>query len=185
MYSGFTRDEAYDKDSRVNKKWTNTNIDRLIEGGVLSGVNAGWFNSDGSYNNALYPNAIDAAPFFDRDGKLWMAYGSWSGGIFLLELDPATGRPIFNGKDGTTADGRLVDRYFGTKIAGGYTKSGEGPYIVYDRGISRACSRLTPATFSLGVNWWDPPFKGMLDELRIYDIPVTEAVIRKLAEEKG
>src|SRR5690606_28366583 len=29
-------------------------------------------------------------------------------------------------------DGRLIDRYFGTKIAGGYTKSGEGPYIVYD-----------------------------------------------------
>lgn len=133
VYSGFTKDEAYDADSKVNKKWTNTNIGRLIEDGDLAGVNTSWFKTDGSYNNALYPNAIDAAPFFDRDGKLWMAYGSWSGGIFLLELDPATGRPVYPGKDGTTADGRIVDRYFGTKIAGGHTKSGEGPYIVYDR----------------------------------------------------
>ncbi|MET3207820.1 UNVERIFIED_CONTAM: beta-xylosidase [Paenibacillus sp. PvR008] len=62
-----------------------------------------------------------------------MTYGSWSGGIFLLELDKATGKPIYPGQDGTMEDGRLIDRYFGTKIAGGYGESGEGPYIEYNK----------------------------------------------------
>lgn len=132
LYSGFTQDTAYDPDSQVDKKWTNTNIKELMEEGELAEANSGWFNGDGSYNNALYPNAIDAALFFDADGKLWMTYGSWSGGIFIVELDPATGQVIYPGQDGVTPDGRLVDRYFGTKIAGGHTKSGEGPYILYD-----------------------------------------------------
>jgi arabinan endo-1,5-alpha-L-arabinosidase len=133
VYSGFTRDEAYDNNSAVNKKWTNTNIQALIDEGVLSGENAGWFNGNGSYNNRMYPNAIDANLFYDENGKLWMTYGSWSGGLFLLEIDETTGKAVYPGEDGTTADGRMVDRYFGTKIAGGYTKSGEGPYVVYDK----------------------------------------------------
>ena len=133
VYSGFTKEEAYDNNSDVNKIWTNTNIPKLIEEGRVSGPNDNWFSTNGAYNNRLYPNAIDATLFYDADGKLWMAYGSWSGGIFLLEIDPVTGRPVYPGEDGETPDGRMIDRYFGTKIAGGYTKSGEGPYIVYDR----------------------------------------------------
>ncbi|QDH21422.1 LamG-like jellyroll fold domain-containing protein [Saccharibacillus brassicae] len=133
VYSGFTENEAYDKDSKVNKKWTSTHIDELIGAGKLAGEKDDWFNADGSYNNQQYPNAIDAALSYDSQGKLWMTYGSWSGGIFLLEIDPKTGQPIFPGKDGTTKDGRPIDRYFGTKIAGGYGKSGEGPYIEYNK----------------------------------------------------
>lgn len=133
IYSGFTKETAFDENSRVDKKWTNTNIQKLVEQGKLAEANPNWFNGDGSYNNAMYPNAIDAALFFDEAGKLWMTYGSWSGGIFLVELDPVTGQVIYPGKDGTTSDGRLVDRYFGAKIAGGYSKSGEGPYILYDQ----------------------------------------------------
>lgn len=133
IYSGFTKETAFDENSRVDKKWTNTNVKRLVEQGRLAEANPNWFNGDGTYNNAMYPNAIDAALFFDKEGKLWMTYGSWSGGIFIVELDPATGQVKYPGKDGTTTDGRLVDRYFGTKIAGGYTKSGEGPYILYDQ----------------------------------------------------
>jgi len=133
VYSGFTRDEAFDRNSAVNKKWTNTHIPALIEAGRLDGHDPDWFNANGTYNNYLHPNAIDANLFYDADGRLWMTYGSWSGGIFLLEIDKATGRPIYPGKDGTTADGRMIDRYFGTKIAGGYYKSGEGPYVVYDK----------------------------------------------------
>lgn len=133
VYSGFTKDEDYDMNSEINKAWTNTNINTLIDNGSLAGIREEWFNVNGTYNNSLYPNAIDANLFYDHDGKLWMTYGSWSGGIFLLELDKSTGRPIYPDKDGVTEDGRLIDRYFGVKIAGGYTKSGEGPYVVYDK----------------------------------------------------
>ncbi len=133
VYSGFTKETAYDKDSRVDKKWTNTPIQQLVDQGKLQGPRAGWFNVDGSYANKMFPNAIDPAIFYDTEGRLWMTYGSWSGGIFLLELDKATGKPIYPGRDGTTKDGRLIDRYFGTKIAGGYGESGEGPYIEYNK----------------------------------------------------
>lgn len=133
VYSGFTKNEAYDADSKVNKKWTNTNIKSLIDDGTLKGERSGWFNNNGSFANSNFPNAIDANMFYDEEGKLWMSYGSWSGGIFMLEIDKTTGKAIYPGEDGTTSDGRLVDRYFGTKIAGGFGKSGEGPYVVYDK----------------------------------------------------
>lgn len=90
VYSGFTEEEAYDEDSDVNKKWTNTNIKQLIDNGTLNGKNSDWFNGDGSFNNSTFPNAIDANLFYDTDGKLWMTYGSWSGGIFMLEIDKTT-----------------------------------------------------------------------------------------------
>ena len=132
VYSGFTQNESYDKDSQVNTKWDQTNIASLIDDGVLKEIRASWFNQNGSYNNQQFPNAIDPNLFYDENGKLWMSYGSWSGGIFVLEIDPATGKTIHPGKDDTTEDGRLVDRYFGTKISGGFGKSGEGPYVIYD-----------------------------------------------------
>ncbi|MFC4389072.1 LamG-like jellyroll fold domain-containing protein [Gracilibacillus marinus] len=132
IYSGFTNKEAYDQDSTVNKHWENTNIKQLIDDGVLEDIRSGWFNNSEDYNNSTFTNAIDANLFYDENGKLWMTYGSWSGGIFILEVDKETGRVIYPGQDGKTEDGRLIDRYFGTKISGGYTKSGEGPYVEYN-----------------------------------------------------
>ena len=61
-----------------------------------------------------------------------MTYGSWSGGIFTLEIDPATGKAKYPGKTYTRDDGLQVDQYFGTRIAGGKATSGEGPFILYD-----------------------------------------------------
>ena len=82
----------------------------------------------GSYNYKEWPNAIDPSVFFDADGRLWMVYGSWSGGIFLLELDPATGLVIHPEAD--EANG--VDPYFGRHLMGGNHQSMEGPYILRD-----------------------------------------------------
>lgn len=132
VYSGFTNGDAYDSGSSINTNYTNTNIQTLIEEGKLQGVSNSWFNSNRSYNTSNSPNAIDSELFYDENGKLWMVYGSWSGGIFLLEIDETTGKPIYPGVDSVTAGGNFVDRYFGTRIAGGYTISGEGPYILYD-----------------------------------------------------
>ncbi len=32
-------------------------------------------------------NAIDPCVLYDKDGELWMVYGSWFGGLFMLKLD--------------------------------------------------------------------------------------------------
>ncbi|GEM05319.1 hypothetical protein HMI01_23070 [Halolactibacillus miurensis] len=132
VYSGFTAAESYDDKSEVNKQWENTHIDELIEEGKVSEVNDAWFNADGSFNNRHYPNAIDANLFYDTEGKLYMVYGSWSGGIYLLELDKETGEVIYPKEDSLTEDGRMIDRYFGTNISGGHFESGEGPYVEYN-----------------------------------------------------
>lgn len=133
MYSGFTNMEAYDRNSDVNKHWENTNLADLIEDGLIDEVNPNWFTENGAYNNKLYTNAIDANILEAKNNKLYMTYGSWSGGTFILELDKKTGLPMYPGKDGKTKDGRMIDRYFGTKIASGYGRSAEGTYAVYDK----------------------------------------------------
>jgi arabinan endo-1,5-alpha-L-arabinosidase len=43
-----------------------------------------------STNGSAY-NTIDPSAFLDRDGKLWLAFGSYWNGIYLTELDPQTG----------------------------------------------------------------------------------------------
>ncbi len=133
MYSGFTNVDAYDQNSDVNKHWENTNLSDLIKDGTIDEVNPDWFTETGTYNNKLYTNAIDANILEGENGKLYMTYGSWSGGTFILELDKKTGLPKYPGKDGKTKDGRMIDRYFGTKIASGYGRSAEGTYAVHDK----------------------------------------------------
>jgi len=78
-----------------------------------------------------YPNCIDPCVFYDEEGKLWMTYGSWSGGIWMLQLDEETGLRDYDVKYTLTGDGDGVtqDPYYGKKIAGGYYVSGEGSYI--------------------------------------------------------
>lgn len=132
IYSDFSEDEAYDENSDINKQWENTNIPNLIDEGVFDEPNNDWFTEDGEYKSSQYTNAIDPNLFYDEEGKLWMTYGSWAGGIYILEVDSQTGQPIYPGEDGESEDGRLIDRYFGEKISGGYGRSGEGPYVVYD-----------------------------------------------------
>lgn len=70
------------------------------------------------YDANIHPNVIDPDAFFDADGNLWMVYGSYSGGIFILEMDETTGFP-------------LEDQGYGTKLMGGNHSRMEGPYIQY------------------------------------------------------
>ncbi|MDE6657476.1 MAG: glycoside hydrolase family 43 protein, partial [Oscillospiraceae bacterium] len=60
---------------------------------------------------------------------LWMIYGSWFGGIYMLELDENTGLRDYNINYETVTN--VSDAYMGKKVAGGYYASGEGPYIEY------------------------------------------------------
>lgn len=74
----------------------------------------------------MYPNCIDPCVFYDEEGNLWMSYGSWSGGIFMLELDEETGLRDYSVSYDTDVHS---DAYFGKKIAGGAYVSGEASYI--------------------------------------------------------
>ena len=140
IYSGFTRNGEYDGNSTRDTSWDQDclNLKALVEKGSANGgideVSDKWFNRDGSWNHLYAPNAIDPNVFFDADGtRLYMSYGSWSGGMFLLELDAATGEPIYPGTDSIDeSSGNFTDRYFGIHLIGGDHQSGEGPYISYD-----------------------------------------------------
>ena len=141
LYSGFTKSGEFDGRSTRNTAWDNDylNLKELIEkgsaGGGIDEVSDKWFNADGSWNHTYAPNAIDPNVFFDADGeKLYLSYGSWSGGMFLLELDRTTGKAVYPGVDSVDeVSGNYVDRYFGVHLIGGDHQSGEGPYITYDR----------------------------------------------------
>ena len=89
---------------------------------------------------SFWPNCIDPCVFYDDDGNLWMSYGSWSGGIFMIRLDKTNGLRDYTytfpyQRSGMTvtpgaADANCTsDPYFGKKIAGGYYVSGEASYI--------------------------------------------------------
>ena len=98
-----------------------------------------YVNSENKWNNNYGVSCIDPAVLYDEAGDLWMFYGSWSGGIFLLKLDDETGlrdtsrtygsdgQPVY--EDETTA--LREDPYLGIHVAGGWYVSGEGPYVEY------------------------------------------------------
>ncbi len=75
----------------------------------------------GGYNATYYPNVIDPCLFYDKEDRLWMVYGSYSGGIFILEMDKQTGLPL----EGQANGG------YGTKLLGGNHARIEAPYIMY------------------------------------------------------
>lgn len=71
-----------------------------------------------AYNGASMPNAIDPHVFYDKSGKLWMVYGSYFGGIFILELDETTAKP-------------KAGQGYGKHLTGGGFAAIEGTWITY------------------------------------------------------
>lgn len=82
-------------------------------------------NRNGAMTYSL--NAIDPCVLYDDDGNLWMSYGSWFGGLYMLKLDAATGLRDYSYTYKLETD--KSDPYLGIKIAGGYHSSGEASYI--------------------------------------------------------
>ncbi len=114
VYGGFT-----DADVAKTDVLKVLGTDRLPERYITKGIaNRKWGDK--------WPNCIDPCVFYDDEGKLWMSYGSWSGGIFILELDENTGLRDYNV---SYENNEHSDAYFGKKIAGGWYVSGEGSYI--------------------------------------------------------
>ncbi|MGC4071650.1 MAG: family 43 glycosylhydrolase [Nibricoccus sp.] len=77
------------------------------------------------YNVNTMPNVVDPSVFFDSSAtpKLWMVYGSFSGGIFILQLDSTVGSP--------TIGQPIAGQGYGKKLIGGNSSRIEGAYIIY------------------------------------------------------
>lgn len=73
-----------------------------------------------AYDATIHPNVVDPCVFYDADGRLWMVYGSYSGGIYILELNEQTGLPLETG--------------YGKKLLGENHLRIEGAYIQYHAG---------------------------------------------------
>lgn len=74
---------------------------------------------DGSIYDAMkHPNAVDPHVFSDNAGRLWMVYGSYSGGIFIMQMNPSNGMP-------------LPGQGYGKRLMGGNHSRIEGAFVMY------------------------------------------------------
>lgn len=100
---------------------TSTNIEGPYsdQGIFLKSGMWGQTSEDGSvYNAQVHPNVVDPVIFNGTDNRLWMTYGSYSGGIFIMELDPSTGFPY-------------AGQGYGKHLMGGNHSRIEAAYTMY------------------------------------------------------
>ncbi len=116
VYSGFGKD-IHDYNLTDYKAVTN---ETELSARYLSG---------NTWNPRYGAHAIDPCVFYDEKGKLWFTYGSWSGGIYMFELDKTTGYRL----NTPEARANYTDAYMGKKL-GGSSASGEASYIEYING---------------------------------------------------
>lgn len=97
----------------INGPYTNKQI--LLKSGMAG------LSEDGvtNYDAQVHPNVVDPNTFFDQAGNLWMIYGSYSGGIFILAMDEATGLPE-------------PGQGYGKHLLGGNHARIEGAYVLYN-----------------------------------------------------
>lgn len=84
----------------------------------------GQASHDGSIYDAMkHPNAVDPHVFPDNAGRLWMIYGSYSGGIFIMQMNPTNGMP-------------LPGQGYGKRLMGGNHSRIEGAFVMYSPATS-------------------------------------------------
>ncbi len=137
IYSGFTSSGTYSYTQTDYVKVTG-DTDFTKYGGRYYG-NPYQF-SDGNtkceastWNCSTGAHAIDPCVVFDKNGDLYMSYGSWSGGIWMIKLDKNTGLRDYTRTYGVSdLTNATEDPYMGKKISGATGATGEASYIVYD-----------------------------------------------------
>lgn len=117
VYSGFVNSAQAKETDYAKVMGTNNVASRYV--------------SNGRWNSHYGTNAIDPCVLYDKSGNLWMSYGSWFGGLFMLKLDESTGLRDYSYKYPTKTNDS--DQYLGKKISGGYGTCGEGSYITWDK----------------------------------------------------
>lgn len=133
------------------------------------------YNQNRNGNHTYGVNAIDPCVFYDEDGRLWLAYGSWFGGIYLIELDTTTGLRLASHTYETIED--VSDEYQGIKIAGGQHVSGEAAYVEYVNGNYYLYVTLGGLTSTGGYNMRvfradnpEGPYVDMTGDSAIYTV---------------
>ena len=129
LYQGPVVFSGFNVTSTAGVSYKNTDLELAI--GTQASLPARY--NVGNKWGDRWPHCIDPCVFYDEDGKLWMSYGSWSGGIWMLELNEETGLRDYDVSYEQKGSGNGVtsDPYFGKKIAGGFYVSGEASYIEY------------------------------------------------------
>jgi arabinan endo-1,5-alpha-L-arabinosidase len=74
------------------------------------------------YNASVDPNTIDPCLFRDTTGQLWMVYGSYSGGIFILRMEDS----------GPNIGFQEPGQGWGTYLMAGNHAPIEGPFVEYN-----------------------------------------------------
>lgn len=126
VYSGFT-DKAYGHDYTLTDYQKVTGDTELADRYIGNPYTPAAGCDQSTWNTDYGAHAIDPCVLYDDEGNLWMTYGSWSGGIYMIGLDEATGLRDYNQKYETVAN--TSDAYMGIQLGGGYFASGEAPYI--------------------------------------------------------
>lgn len=99
-------------------------------------------------------NAIDPSVMLDRDGRLWMAFGSYWSGIKLVELDPHTGLRM-------GANSRVQSLAWKDSIeAAGLLRHGDDYFLFVNWG---QCCRGTNSTYEIRVGRSDKVTGPYLD----------------------
>ncbi len=98
----------------------------------------GWSRTaENDWNAYFYYNAIDPTYIVTPEGKHYLIHGSWHSGFALLELDPATGKPVNKlGEPWADKAADLTPRY-GVRVATRGTsrwQGSEAPEIIYKDG---------------------------------------------------
>lgn len=117
VYSGFTTKEEAEKTDLFQVIGDSEGRDSVPERYLR--------NRNGNHTYGM--NAIDPCVLYDDGGTLWMTYGSWFGGIYMLKLDENTGLRDYTQTYETTEN--ESDAYQGIMLAGGNHCSGEASYI--------------------------------------------------------
>lgn len=87
-------------------------------------------------------NAIDPAMAWDGDGNLWMSFGSFWGGIKMVQLDPKTGRRI-------SPESKIYSLAYHPTIEGSYVyRHGGYYYLLVNWGL---CCRGIHSTYNIRV----------------------------------
>ena len=152
VYSGLTcYEKAQDKDYLDEGQkhyaevmdYSNTNMKELFDEGYMnksmlltnpSEEMYSFVDWNGYYTNigsGGYPNAIDPTAFVDEMGEMWLVYGSFSGGCFVLKIDNETGLPDYKYMKRVSG----FNIYYGKRISNTNSETegtGEGPFIIYD-----------------------------------------------------